>query len=85
MNDARTLVQNRLGRNSWGLLGTQGFILGLDIGGFGLRTALVDLHSHSYTAVHREVSAANAGAAISRCASIARSQESISMAATPST
>jgi glucokinase len=72
MNDARTLVQDRLARNSWGLLGTQGYILGLDIGGFGLRAALVDLHSHTYTAVHREVSAGNASTLVSDVIDLAR-------------
>jgi glucokinase len=72
MNDARTLVQDRLARNSWGLLGTQGYILGLDIGGFGLRAALVNLHSHTYTAVHREVSTANASAVVSDVIELAR-------------
>ena len=72
MNDARTLVQDRLARNSWGLLGTQGYILGMDIGGFGLRAALVDLHSHTYTAVHREVSTANAGAVVADSIELAR-------------
>jgi glucokinase len=72
MNDARTLVQDRLARTSWGLLGTQGYILGLDIGGFGLRAALVNLHSHTYTAVHREVSTANASAVVSDVIELAR-------------
>ena len=72
MNDARTLVQDRLARNSWGLLGTQGYILGLDIGGYGLRAALVDLHSHTYTAVHREVSAGDASVLVSDVIELAR-------------
>jgi glucokinase len=72
MNDARTLVQDRLARNSWGLLGTQGYILGLDIGGYGLRAALVDLHSHTYTAVHREVSAGDAGVLVADVIELAR-------------
>lgn len=72
MNDARILVQDRLARNSWGLLGTQGYILGIDIGGFGLRAALVDLHSHTYTAVHREVSTTNASAVVVDAIELAR-------------
>ena len=72
MNDARTLVQDRLARNSWGFLGTQGYILGLDIGGFGLRAALVDLHSHTYSAVHREVSTANANTLVADVIEMAR-------------
>jgi glucokinase len=60
MNDPQTLVQDRLAHNSWGLLGTQGYILGIDIGGYGLRAALLDLHAHTYTSVHREATATNA-------------------------
>jgi glucokinase len=72
MNDARALVQDRLARNSWGLLGTQGYILGLDIGGFGLRAALVDLHGHTYNAIHREISAANANLLVTDAIELAR-------------
>src|SRR5690242_15706855 len=72
MNDPQTLVQDRLAHNSWGLLGTQGYILGLDIGGFGLRAALVDLHSHTYTCTHREVSSSNASAVADDAIALAR-------------
>jgi glucokinase len=72
MNDPRTLVQDRLAHNSWGLLGTQGYILGMDIGGFGLRAALIDLHSHTYTCVHREVTADGASALVSDAIALAR-------------
>ncbi|GAB4211383.1 MAG: ROK family protein [Roseiflexaceae bacterium] len=54
MSDPRTLVQDRLTNHTWGLLGSQGHVLGLDIGSYGLRAALIDLHSHTYTSVHRE-------------------------------
>jgi glucokinase len=57
MNDPQPLVQDRLSRNSWGLLGTQGHILGLDIGSYGLRAALIDLHNHSYRCAYGEASA----------------------------
>jgi glucokinase len=72
MNDPRTLVQDRLAHNSWGLLGTQGYILGMDIGGFGLRAALIDLHSHTYTSVHREVTADGASALVGDAIALAR-------------
>src|SRR5215510_867956 len=72
MNDARTLVQDRLARNSWGLLGTQGHILGMDIGGFGLRAALVDLHKHTYTSVHREATSQTASAIVTDAIKLAR-------------
>jgi glucokinase len=54
MNDPQPLVQDRLSRNSWGFLGSQGYILGMDVGGYGLRAALIDLHSHTYHCAHRE-------------------------------
>jgi glucokinase len=52
---AESLVREQLSRNQWGLLATQGCLLGLDIGGYGLRAALLDLQSHAYAAEHREV------------------------------
>lgn len=55
MTDPQTLVQERLAHNSWGLLGTQGYVLGIDLGGYGLRTALVDLHNHTYISMHAEM------------------------------
>jgi glucokinase len=54
MSDPKTLVEERLARNTWGFLGAQGHILGLDIGGYGLRASLIDLQSHTYESVHRE-------------------------------
>ncbi len=71
MNDPRTLVQDRLAHNSWGLLGTQGHILGIDIGGYGLRAALVDLHNHTYTSIHREANAATAPAIVADAITLA--------------
>lgn len=60
MNDPQPLVQDRLAHNSWGLLGSQGYILGMDIGGYGLRTALVDLQNHTYHRSSREISGGSA-------------------------
>lgn len=56
MDDPRPLVQDRLSRNSWGLLGSQGYVLGLDMGGYGLRAALIDLQHHTYERAYREAS-----------------------------
>jgi glucokinase len=72
MNDPQTLVQDRLAHNSWGLLGTQGCILGIDIGGYGLRAALLDLHAHTYTSVHREATAPNAHTIVLDAIALAR-------------
>jgi glucokinase len=71
MNDPRTLVQDRLARNSWGLLGTQGYILGMDIGGYGLRAALIDLHGHTYTSVHRDISTTSADTVVADAITLA--------------
>ncbi|HMO58840.1 MAG TPA: ROK family protein [Roseiflexaceae bacterium] len=54
MTDPKTLIEERLARNTWGLLGTQGYILGLDVGSYGLRASLIDLHSHKYMSLHRD-------------------------------
>ena len=56
MDDPRPLVQDRLSRNSWGLLGSQGYVLGMDMGGYGLRAALIDLQHHTYERAYREAS-----------------------------
>jgi glucokinase len=60
MNDPKPLVQDRLFHNSWGFLGNQGYILGMDIGSYGLRSALIDLHSHTYHSAYRDTSAGSA-------------------------
>jgi len=72
MNDPQPLVQDRLSRNSWGFLGNQGHILGMDIGSHGSRAALIDLHGHTYHCAHREVSAGNADAILSDAIALAR-------------
>jgi glucokinase len=61
-----------MAHNSWGLLGTQGYILGMDVGGYGLRAALIDLHSHAYSCVHREANAPNALAITADSIALAR-------------
>lgn len=54
MSDPQSLIQERLTNRSWGFLGGQGYVLGLDVGSYGLRAALIDLHGHTYASVHRE-------------------------------
>jgi glucokinase len=49
------LIQQRLASSSWGILGSQGYILGIDLGGYGLRIALIDLQNHIYTSVHHDI------------------------------
>ncbi len=54
MNDPRRLVEERLARHEWGGLSSQGSILGLDVGSYGLRAALTDLHQHTYITAQRD-------------------------------
>jgi glucokinase len=72
MNDPQPLVQDRLSRNSWGFLGNQGHILGMDISSHGLRVAVIDLHSHTYHCAHREVNTGTADAIVSDAIALAR-------------
>ncbi|HEU5100678.1 MAG TPA: ROK family protein [Roseiflexaceae bacterium] len=72
MNDPQPLVQDRLSRNSWGFLGNQGYILGMDIGNHGSRAALVDLHSHTYHCAHREIGTGSAEAITQEAIALAR-------------
>ncbi|NJN66471.1 MAG: ROK family protein [Chloroflexaceae bacterium] len=48
-------IQERLAQNSWGLLGNQGHVLGIDLGGYGLRVALVQLQNHTYLSTHADI------------------------------
>ena len=71
MNDPQPLVQDRRSRNSWGVLGNQGYILGMDIGSHGSRAALIDLHSHTYHCAHRAVSTGSADAIVTDAITLA--------------
>jgi glucokinase len=44
----------------------------MDIGGYGLRSALVDLHNHTYASVHREATSQNAQAIVADVITLAR-------------
>jgi glucokinase len=48
-------IQERLAQNSWGLLGNQGHVLGIDLGGYGLRVALVHLQTHTYVSTYADI------------------------------
>lgn len=56
MSNPQVMVEERLSQDKWGILGSQGYILGLDIGSYGLRAALIDLQKHTYASIHREAS-----------------------------
>ncbi len=56
MTEPQTLVLEHLARDrDWGLLGTQGHILGIDLGGYGLRAALIDLHGRTYASTYKDM------------------------------
>lgn len=56
MAELRTLIGERLGQNRWGMLGNQGHVLGIDLGSYGLRAALVDLQHHTFSTATSEQS-----------------------------
>lgn len=60
MTDPQARVQERLSRISSGFLGSQGYVMGMDLGSYGLRAALVDLHAHTYTSLQAETEPNNA-------------------------
>lgn len=72
MTDYHRGIQEQLARTSWGILGNQGYVLGIDLGGYGLRIVLVDLQKHSYTAVHEEVASTEPTAVLEQACSAIR-------------
>lgn len=48
MDNPRTLIQERLASKPRGFLGDQGCILGMDVGSYGLRAAIIDLAEQQY-------------------------------------
>ena len=55
MHDPHARVEERLANHSWGALSSQGCVMGLDVGSYGLRAALVDLHLHTFACVQRDI------------------------------
>jgi glucokinase len=49
MSDPKALVQARLGSSTWGILSDQGYVLGIDLGAYGLRAVLLNLQTRTYT------------------------------------
>lgn len=72
MQDLRALIESRLSHISTGLLGSQGYVMGMDIGSYGLRAALVDLHNHSYTCIHADSDADHAEALFAGATELAK-------------
>src|SRR5690348_15049499 len=54
MTDPQMLINEGLEQARWGLLGSQGHVLGVDLGGYGLRAVLVDLRERTVAHAHAE-------------------------------
>lgn len=52
MTEPHLLLQQGLTHNRWGLLGSHGYVLGVDIGGYDLRAVLVDLNRRTSQGKH---------------------------------
>jgi len=72
MTDLHTLIRERLSHNRGGLLSHQGYILGVDLGSYGLRAALVDLGSNSFVGAEAELEQAAPDAVVEQVIGIAR-------------
>jgi len=55
MADLHSLIRERLEQNRWGMLTNQGYVLGFDLGSYGLRAALTDLQHRTFTSVHTDL------------------------------
>lgn len=72
MSDLHALIRERLTHKRGGLLSNQGYILGIDLGGYGLRAALVDLKSASFISTDAELHQGNPDAIVEHLIDIAR-------------
>lgn len=54
MAELQSLISERLGQNRWGMLGNQGHVLGVDLGSYGVRAALVDLQHRTFSTIHTD-------------------------------
>ncbi|MBP1467754.1 ROK family protein [Candidatus Chloroploca sp. M-50] len=54
MATLETLIRDRLAHNHWGILGNQGYVLGVDLGSYGLRVALANLQHHTFHTMSSE-------------------------------
>lgn len=73
MADLQTLIRERLAHNSWGMLGSQGHVLGVDLGSYGLRVALVDLQHHTFRTVHTDLASGTPDQIVEGAITLARS------------
>lgn len=71
MADLQTLIRDRLTQNRWGILGNQGYLLGVDLGSYGLRAALADLQHHTVRTAHTELSGGTPDQIVERAIALA--------------
>lgn len=71
--NSQTHVSERLEHTNWGILSPQGYVLGIDLGGYGLRAALVDLHEHTCSSDMRVPSSTDPETIISETLELCRS------------
>jgi glucokinase len=72
MEKLQTLMREGLAQSEWGVLGNQGGVLGIDLGSYGLRAALVDLGSRSFSSLHRDLPVANPDAILEHAVTLAQ-------------
>jgi glucokinase len=73
MAELRTLIMDRLGQNRWGMLGNQGYVLGVDLGSYGLRAALVDLQHKTLATATLDAGIASPDQTVDQAIELARS------------
>ncbi|NJK80656.1 MAG: ROK family protein [Chloroflexaceae bacterium] len=66
-----TLIQEQLTQRNWRILGAQGCVLGIDLGAYGLRVALVDLGNQVYTSSYTDVQGTSPHAMINDAVALA--------------
>lgn len=72
MADLHSLIKERLAQNRWGMLANQGYVLGVDLGSYDLRAALVDLQHHTLYTVHTTLPSAPPDQVVDHAISLAR-------------
>lgn len=72
MSDLHSLIRERIAHNHWGFLGSQGGVIGIDLGSYGLRVALIDLNSHTCYSTQTEVDGDRPEQAVEHAIALAR-------------
>jgi glucokinase len=72
MENLHTLMSERLAHSEWGVLGNQGGVMGIDLGSYGLRAALVDLGTRSFTSLHSDLPNADPDATLEHAVALAQ-------------